>query len=114
MVETCEGNQVADIKNGWSNACRVAEALAAKQGVAIDLSDATPHVLRHTAITWAMQLGAEPEDVSGFFGVSLQTIESVYGHHHPDHQASAMQAMGAKVSVARHGNRAKPGAKPEK
>jgi len=46
----------------------------------------TPHILRHTAITWAMQGGAKIYDVAEYFGVSEKLIRQVYGHHHPDHQ----------------------------
>lgn len=70
-----------------------AAELAAKAGREIDLSDTTPHVLRHTAITWAMQRGADMWEAGGFFGVSRETMEEVYAHHHPDHQASAVEAM---------------------
>lgn len=52
-------------------------------------------------MTCVMQAGAEKWDVSGVFGVTLQMLESVYGHHHPDHQKSAVKAMSAKVSGAR-------------
>lgn len=53
----------------------------------------TPHTLRHTAITWAMQNGAQKWDVAGYFGVSMETLERTYGHHHPDYQATAVEAM---------------------
>jgi integrase len=51
------------------------------------------HTLRHTAITWAMQRGADPWQVAGYFGVSYETLMSVYGHHHPDHQTTARAAF---------------------
>ncbi|WP_227590643.1 CRISPR-associated helicase Cas3' [Cereibacter sphaeroides] len=86
-------NRVADIKKAWAGAVVKAAELAAKAGREIDLSDTTPHVLRHTAITWAMQRGADMWEAGGFFGVSRETMEEVYAHHHPDHQASAVEAM---------------------
>ncbi len=58
--------------------------------------DVTPHTLRHTAITWAMQRGVKLADAAGFFGVSMETLERVYWHHHPDYQASAVEAMERK------------------
>ncbi|WP_237763539.1 integrase [Falsirhodobacter sp. alg1] len=100
VVQNHAGYRVAEIKKGWANACIIAGELAAAKGRHVDLTDVTPHVLRHTAITWAMQAGAEKWDVAGFFGVSLQTLESVYGHHHPDHQQSAVNAMQRRVSGA--------------
>ena len=56
----------------------------------------TPHVLRHTSITWVMQGGATLADAAGFFGVSMKVLESVYYHAHPDYQASAVEAMERK------------------
>jgi integrase len=53
----------------------------------------TPHTLRHTAITWAMQNGADLWDAASFFGVTVEMLETTYGHHHPDHQESARAAV---------------------
>ncbi|QYO75608.1 tyrosine-type recombinase/integrase [Devosia salina] len=58
--------------------------------------DVTPHVLRHTAATWMMQNGADLWDAAGYLGMSVQVLESTYGHHHPDHQQSAIDAITAK------------------
>jgi integrase len=53
-------------------------------------SKVSPHTLRHTAISWALQNGRSTWEVSGFFGVSQQVIEATYGHHCPQqHQAVA-------------------------
>ena len=56
----------------------------------------TPHTLRHSAITWAMQRGVKLAGAAGFFGVSMETLERVCWHHHPGYQASAVEAMGRK------------------
>lgn len=93
VVEDYQGHRVGDIKNSWKNCLRKAEEMAAKAEQPIDLSGVTPHVLRHTAITWAMQAGADEWHVSGFFGVSRETLERVYAHHHPDHQGTAVLAL---------------------
>lgn len=54
------------------------------------LDDAvTPHVLKHTYITWAMQRGIPIWEVAGFTGTSEKTIRDVYGHHHPDAMPNA-------------------------
>ena len=58
---------------------------------------AKKHDLRRTAITWAMQRGADKWDAAGFFGVSLEVLERVYGQHHPDHMQSAVRAMERKL-----------------
>lgn len=49
------------------------------------LPDVTPHVLRHTAATWLMQLGADPWQTAEYLGMTLKTLLDNYGHHHPDH-----------------------------
>lgn len=56
-------------------------------------SDVVPHTFRHTAITWGMQRGMDPWDASGYFGLSLDTLIRVYGHHHPDHLRDAAEKM---------------------
>lgn len=93
VVEDYRGNRVADIRKGWARAVVLAEAIAKRAGVTIDLSDVTPHTLKHTAITWALQRGATAWDAAGYFSTSRDTIERVYGHHSPDHQRSAVEAM---------------------
>ncbi|MFC7703537.1 hypothetical protein ACFQXB_04945 [Plastorhodobacter daqingensis] len=35
-------------------------------------------------------------DAAGFFGASVETIESTYGHHSADHQDSARKAMDSR------------------
>lgn len=52
-----------------------------------------PHVLKPTAITWAMQRGAAIRDAAGYFSTSAETIEKTYGHHSPNQQLTAVQAM---------------------
>jgi integrase len=56
-------------------------------------SDVTPHTLRHTAITWQAQLGVPAHEICGFFGITLEVFERVYGHHHPDYQSNAVNAF---------------------
>ncbi len=55
--------------------------------------DVTPHVLRHTAVTWAMQNRADPEEADGYFGLTAETRRRVYQHHHPDHQKGVAEAV---------------------
>jgi integrase len=61
--------------------------------------DVTPHVLRHTAATWLMQAGTNPWEVAGFLGMTVETLMSRYGHHHPDYLS------GARGAFSRHRNR---------
>lgn len=50
-----------------------------------ELVGVSPHILRHTAVTWAMQGGADPYEAAGYFGMTMDMLLRVYGHHHPDH-----------------------------
>ena len=68
--------------------------------------DVTPHVLRHTAITWAAQEGVPEHEICGYYGITRQIFEEVYAHHHPDHLSKARDALGKRKrhnqAVARH------------
>ena len=59
----------------------------------VGLEGVTQHTLRHTSVTWAMQSGADPYRAAGFFGMSIQIIQRVYGHHHPDFQRDVGDAV---------------------
>ena len=72
----------------------------------VRLDGVTQHTLRHTAVTWAMQSGADPYRAAGFFGMSIQIIQRVYGHHHPDYQrdiGDAVTGRGAREQNAHSG-----------
>jgi integrase len=58
--------------------------------------DVTPHTLRHTAVTWAMQGGADLWEAAGFFGISVETLERVYGHHRPGSGEGIAKAIQSK------------------
>ncbi len=74
--------------------------------------EVTPHVLRHTSATWLMQRGAPPWAASGYLGMSIETLERVYGHHHPDHQKGAWSVFdrpgGEPKATIKPGARRKP------
>jgi integrase len=55
--------------------------------------EVTPHTLRHTAVTWQAQLGVPTNEICGFFGITQEVFERVYGHHHPDFQSNAVNAL---------------------
>lgn len=93
VVEDGKGRRVGDIRKGWSRAIALARKMAAKKGVEIDLSDVTPHTLKHTSITWMMQRGVPIWEVAGYFSTSYEIIEKVYGHHSPDHQKAAIASF---------------------
>jgi hypothetical protein len=54
------------------------------------------HVLRHTAATWTMQMGTDLWKAAGWLGMTVETLEAKYGHHHPDFQEEAAGAFGGK------------------
>ena len=56
----------------------------------------SPHTLRHTAATWLMQNGADRWQAAGYLGMSVEMLEKVYGHHHPDHLQNAVAAIGRR------------------
>ena len=41
-----------------------------------------------------MQRGVPMWEAAGFLGMSRETLEHVYGHHHPDYLRSAAEALG--------------------
>lgn len=55
--------------------------------------DVTPHTLRHTAATWLMLGGCPIWEAAGYLGMAAKTLERVYGHHRPDHQRAAHEAI---------------------
>ena len=57
------------------------------------MPDVTPHVLRHTAATWLMQLGTDLWEAAGYLGMSVEQLERNYGHHHPNHLRGARDAF---------------------
>ena len=79
------GDRIGDIKKGFAAACD----RAGNEGV-------TPHTLRHTCATWLMQAGTDPWQASGFLSMSMETLQLVYGHHHPDFQREAAENIGRR------------------
>ncbi|MDY8108306.1 site-specific integrase [Fulvimarina sp. 2208YS6-2-32] len=73
---------------------RVSKAFRrAREDAGLDL-DVKPHSLRHTGITWLVQAGVDPNEVSGFAGVTIQEMQRTYLHHHSDFQTGV---AGAKM-----------------
>ena len=64
--------------------------------------DVIPHVLRHTAATWLMQAGCDMWEAAGFLGMTVQVLEDVYGHHHPQHQKGVKNALRQSQAVTRN------------
>lgn len=79
------GKRLGDIRKGFDAACDRA-----------GLSDVTPHTLRHTCATWLAQSGVPIWEAAGYLGVTVQTFERTYGHHHPDFMSQAAQAASGR------------------
>lgn len=78
-----KGQPIAKERRAW-------QRVTAEAGLGHDV---TPHVLRHTCATWGLQGGVEAWDVAGLTGMSLKTLERVYGHHDPDYQEGVVSAF---------------------
>jgi integrase len=76
------GERLSSIKHGI--------ARAAERG---GLGEVSPHVLKHTAITWAIMAGLGVEDAAEFFDTSPETIRKHYWHHSPHHQERALEIV---------------------
>lgn len=63
--------------------------------------EVTPHILRHTAATWGMQNRADPYALAGMLGMTLEILQDVYGHHHPDHNRAAAAAIALRPNRER-------------
>ncbi len=78
------GSPVKSVKTAFKSAVRLAH-LEGK---------ISPHTLRHTAATWLMQAGVDKWEAAGFLGMSVEMLDRVYGHHHPDYLRTAARAIG--------------------
>ena len=88
-VVEVRGGRVGSLKTAWRSVLRDS-----------GIEHCTPHDLRRTACTWLMQAGCDKWAAAGFLGMSLDMLERVYGHHHPDHMRSAVEAMGRRPGKA--------------
>ena len=84
------GARIKDIKKGFAASCERA-----------GLEGVSPHTLRHTAATWLMQAGTDVWQASGFLSMSTETLQRVYGHHHPDYQREAAENIGKRPQNVR-------------
>lgn len=76
------GRAVKSVKTAFKHAVELAK-----------LDPASPHTLRHTAATWLMQAGCDLWTAAGFLGMTVETLERVYGHHHPNYLHAATQSI---------------------
>ena len=78
-IITFRGHPVEKLRRSWDQACE-------RAGFSDDI---VKHSLRHTAATWLMQAGVSLWDAAAYLGMTVETLEAVYGHHHPDFQKNA-------------------------
>ncbi len=69
-----DGESLKKFRRSWGSAVK-------RAGLGPDV---TAHVLRHTAVTWRLRAGHDPWRVAGYVGMSLATLDKVYGHHARD------------------------------
>ena len=82
------GQRVGDIKHAFEGATDRAE-----------LDGVTPHTLKHTAITWAMQMGMQIEDAADYFDTNSETIRKTYYHHSAHYQDRAVSILNGEVGT---------------
>jgi integrase len=80
----CPGKPVMDIGKSLETACKLA-----------GIQRITPHAMKHTAITAAVQDGWLMQDVVDYFSTSQKTIEDTYWHMSPHFQGAAASAAGS-------------------
>ncbi|MDB5451438.1 MAG: Integrase [Caulobacteraceae bacterium] len=85
-----DGHPIKDIKKSFASACRRA-----------GLGSVTIHTLRHTCATWLMQGGADKWAAAGYLSMSMDTLERVYGHHHPSHDRGAGEVLSRRPQNVR-------------
>ena len=83
------GKPVLDIGKALDTACKIA-----------GIPRITPHAMKHTAITAAVQDGWLMQDVVDYFSTSQQTIENTYWHMSPHYQGAAASAAGSLGKTA--------------
>jgi site-specific recombinase XerD len=68
---------------------------AVRKAAGAERKDA-PHIMRHTSATLFMNAGVDVALVSGWLGMSSETLLDVYGHHHPAFQQTIAQVSPRK------------------
>lgn len=77
-----QGRPATNLRNGFKRAVRDA-----------GLTDVTPHTLRHTFASWAVQAGVSFTEVAEAIGTTEQIVRTVYGHLHPEFTRAAVEAV---------------------
>lgn len=77
-----DGRKLATVHYSWENAVAAA---------GLD-EKVVRHTLRHSRATNLMRKGIDPWAIAGHLGMTLETLQRVYGHHHPDFQKDVANA----------------------
>jgi len=83
-VVTYDGSRMDRMQRGWRSARKLA---------GLDES-VTPHVLRHTFVSWQLQAGEPVWKVAGRAGMEPQMVEKTYGHHGIDYLRTKARERG--------------------
>ncbi len=75
------GQPIDSIKRSFKDVAKAAK-----------LAHVTPHILKHTAVSWALRV-ASLWTVSGMTATSVRTLQNVYGKHLVEDQRAAVEAM---------------------
>jgi integrase len=91
------GRPAGDVKKAFRlTAIRAGFIVGYRRGVdgkPVPITDVTPHVLKHTGISWMVQAGLSYELIGQYSNTSPKMIERVYGHLSPDTMARAHAAL---------------------
>ena len=89
-------DEIPYVIHHWGKPVKRANATAwgnALKRAGLDDQHIKVHTLKHTCATWLMQAGVDIAEAASFLSTSVQTIERVYFHHHPDYQSKAAEAF---------------------
>lgn len=82
FVVEFHGRRVVSVRNGFRAACRRA-----------GLAGVTPHILRHSAATWAAMDGVPMREIARMLGDEEETVERVYAKHSPEYLRRAAASL---------------------
>jgi integrase len=85
FVVEFESSGIGNVRNGFRRA--VADA---------GLDGVTPHTLRHTFASWAVQAKVPFADVAEAIGATEAIVRQVYGHLDPEFTRAAVEAVAGK------------------
>lgn len=80
------------IQHGQKPAKSMGDAFLKVRKLAGLSDDVIPHTLRHSRATHLMRQAVDPWEAAQSLGMSLEILQSTYGHHHPDWQSGAAEA----------------------